>query len=153
MGGSCGNLISAGATCSNFRATVTVQDNVDGEHRLRFVVGNKQGTAFNRLAGAERVIVVNVKPDLGTVSVDREFPEFQRDHHTTYDSPGPSRFAIEVENTGTYPNWNPNGDNGVELYYGRSSFDAPADNDERPDHKVNGRGQEAGYGVTGNSAH
>lgn len=79
-------------------------------------------------AGAERVLVVDRLPDLTIDGIAWLTPE--RERHTTYHR-APSAFEARIGNDGAYPNWDPNGPEGPNDFWGRSSYDG--DGDGAPD--------------------
>ncbi len=131
----CGGSIAPGENCT---ATIElpspdgatgVVGEPTGEQRVRLVASDDDPGGAT--AGAERVIVVDAKPDLVPGQLDWETPSDPDERHTVYIGPeSVSEFELSVWNEGTFPAWNPNG--GVE-YTNRSSFDSPNDGDEAPD--------------------
>lgn len=106
--------------CTFIHQEITIPSGPDvpaGEHRIFIVAGNGD-SPFTPYAGAERVIVVDQRPDLVITEVSE--PD---DATTTYNDPGAtSQFDVTIENHGDYPAWNPNGGT---HWSDRSSFDAP----------------------------
>lgn len=124
------------------RTVTTAEGYPEGEQRLRFTVLDREsdeGEARTEArSAAERVIVVEVRPDLepsATGGEDEairwEAPEDPADRHTVYsEAPDATAFEVEASNDGSYPAWNPNG--GAE-YVDRPSFDRRGDHDLSPD--------------------
>ncbi|MDX1611591.1 MAG: hypothetical protein R3185_04425, partial [Candidatus Thermoplasmatota archaeon] len=129
-------------TCTFESARFTVDENPQiqdggGEQRIRVVAKDDN----EPLAGAERIIVVNHRPNLEISQFSWESPN-PSDRVTTSSSVE-TLFEISVINTGTYPTWNPNG--GEDLW-GRSAFDPEGDGDEAPDERnPNAPGYEQTY--------
>lgn len=132
--GRCGNLQNPGGSCT---LTISLPSNgvqtpssyPEGEQRVRFVATDDG----NPRAGAERIMVVNVKPDLRPESIDWVSPS-PANRHTVYPGGGESTSELEatVDNQGTYPLWNPNGGSD---FVDNSSYDnrTDADGDLFPD--------------------
>lgn len=118
------------------RAVYTTNNYPEGEQRVRLIVQDRESDgSWEDRAGAERVIVANVKPDLSLDSTSSDPPiEWTSpnlgDRHTRYSGSGTTEFRTEMINEGSYPLWNPNG--GVD-YANRSSYDSRIDGDLAPD--------------------
>ncbi len=122
MSGSCD--MDTHDTCDDITAEITIPDRADtpdGEHRIRFVAGNQAAGSLEPYAGAERVIVVEQRPDLQIESIVLPSSEDTTSTYNNNDDPFID-FEVTIANHGDYPLWNPNGG---ELYYNQSPFDAP----------------------------
>lgn len=104
-----------------------------GEQRVRFLVQDRQGSDWVTRAGAERIIVVGVKPDLRLESVGGndpirwEEPADPAQRRTLYPpADKQTKFKVTVVNKGNYPLWNPNG--GTD-YGNRTAFDQRGSSD------------------------
>lgn len=138
----CEGEVTSGKTCvldvelpfndqTNSREVISPDGSI-GEQRVRFIVED-EGRA---LAGAERIIVVDVMPDLrvGPGLQDDQAIEWtdpaERKRATVYDSSRMTSFKVDVTNQGNYPIWNPNGG---ELYVNHGAYDVRDDGDILPE--------------------
>lgn len=134
-GDGCPDALAPGDACT-IEIPLPTPDGADGvladpsgEQRVRVIAQDTDPEPTT--AAAERVLVVDAKPDLSPSEIRWTHPSDPDDRTTTYPGEdGTTEFEVDVWNEGTYPNWNPNGGN---QYANRSSFDAPGDGDEAPD--------------------
>jgi hypothetical protein len=92
-------------------------------------------------AGAERVIVVERKPDLTVNSAENAIEGTLQVSSSHIDT----SFDLNVSNEGTYPNWNPNGNRADDQFYGRSAFDSEGDGDLTPEGNEQNNDNETDY--------
>jgi len=104
-------------------------DCLDDDRREDLLSDDLEGAC----TGAERVIVVDRRPDVAFDSLSWVEPASEERHTTNVHVD--SVFELSIENAGKYPTWNPNGNRGIDTFWARSSYDQPGDGDLEPDER------------------